>query len=82
MFGREFLSLFANDEAVIAAGLQRTKIMCFSYAVSAFMDCSIAACRGIGKSLAPTVKALDAGRFRKGKPRCGKNSGQRGLRAL
>lgn len=55
LFGREFLSLFANDEAVIAAGLQRTKIMCFSYAVSAFMDCSIAACRGIGKSLAPTV---------------------------
>lgn len=55
LFGREFLSLFANDEAVIEAGLQRTLIMCFSYAVSAFMDCTIAACRGIGKSLAPTV---------------------------
>ncbi len=55
LFGREFLSLFANDEAVIEAGLQRTRIMCFSYAVSAFMDCTIAACRGIGKSLAPTV---------------------------
>lgn len=54
-FGREFLSLFANDEAVIEAGLQRTQIMCFSYAFSAFMDCTIAACRGIGKSLAPTV---------------------------
>lgn len=55
LFGREFLSLFANDEAVIEAGLQRTRIMCFSYAFSAFMDCTIAACRGIGKSLAPTV---------------------------
>ena len=55
LFGREFLSLFANEEAVIEAGLQRTQIMCFSYAVSAFMDCTIAACRGIGKSLAPTV---------------------------
>ena len=54
-FGREFLSLFANDEAVIEADLQRTTIMCFSSAVSAFMDCSIAACRGIGKSLAPTI---------------------------
>ena len=53
LFGREFLSLFANDEAVIQAGLQRTQIMSFSYAVSAFMDCTIAACRGIGKSLAP-----------------------------
>lgn len=55
LFGREFLSLFANDEAVIEAGLQRTGIMCFSYAFSAFMDCTIAACRGIGKSFAPTV---------------------------
>ena len=58
LFGREFLSLFANDEAVIEAGLQRTRIMCFSYAVSAFMDCTIAACRGIGKSLAPTVTVI------------------------
>ena len=55
LFGREFLSLFANDEAVIEAGLQRTRIMSFSYAFSAFMDCTIAACRGIGKSFAPTV---------------------------
>ena len=55
LFGRTFLSLFANEEAVIEAGLQRTRIMSFSYAVSAFMDCSIAACRGIGKSLAPTI---------------------------
>jgi len=55
LFGREFLSLFANDEAVIEAGLQRTRIMSFAYAFSAFMDCTIAACRGIGKSLAPTI---------------------------
>ena len=55
LFGREFLTLFANEEAVIEAGLQRTRIMCFSYAFSAFMDCTIAACRGIGKSLAPTI---------------------------
>ncbi len=55
LFGREFLSLFANDEAVIEAGLLRTRIMSFSYAVSAFMDCTIAACRGLGKSFAPTV---------------------------
>lgn len=54
-FGREFLSLFANDEAVIAAGLERTRIMAFSYAFSAIMDCTIAACRGIGKSFVPTV---------------------------
>ena len=40
LFGREFLSLFTNEEAVIEAGLQRTRIMSFSYAVSAFMDCT------------------------------------------
>ena len=55
LFGREFLSLFTNEPAVIDAGLQRTRIMCFSYAFGSFMDCTIAACRGIGKSLVPTV---------------------------
>lgn len=55
LFGREFLSLFTNEEAVIEAGLQRTQIMSFSYAFSAFMDCTIAACRGIGRSFAPTI---------------------------
>ena len=55
LFGKEFLSLFTNEEAVVEAGLLRTRIMCFSYAVSAFMDCTIAANRGIGKSLVPTI---------------------------
>lgn len=55
LFGEGFLSLFANDAAVIDAGMQRLRIMGFSYAVSAFMDASIAASRGIGKSFAPTV---------------------------
>lgn len=55
LFGREFLSMFANEEEVIEAGLQRTRIMSFSYAFSAFMDCTIAASRGIGKSFVPTV---------------------------
>ena len=31
------------------------KIMGFSYMISAFMDCSIAASRGIGKSIVPMV---------------------------
>ena len=29
--------------------------MCWSYCLSAFMDCTIAASRGIGKSVGPTV---------------------------
>lgn len=55
VFGRQFLGLFATERAVIDVGMQRIRIMCFSYAISAFMDCSIAASRGLGKSVAPTI---------------------------
>ena len=55
LFGHQFLSLFATDAAVIDAGMQRIKIMAFSYCVSSFMDCTIAASRGIGKTIIPTI---------------------------
>ena len=55
IFGPQFLSLFATDPAVIGAGMQRIHIMGFCYAFSCFMDCSIAASRGIGKSIPPTI---------------------------
>ena len=55
LFGRPFLSLFAKDPAVIEAGLQRLTVMGITYCISAFMDCTIAASRGIGKTLWPTV---------------------------
>lgn len=35
--------------------MQRIRIMSFSYAVSAFMDASLAASRGIGKTIVPTI---------------------------
>lgn len=55
VFGRQFLSLFTVDKAVLDAGMIRLQIMGFSYAVSAFMDSAIAAARGLGKSLMPTI---------------------------
>ena len=55
LMGRPFLWLFTTEEAVVEAGMSRLTIMGVSYAVSAFMDCTIAAARGLGKSLAPTV---------------------------
>lgn len=55
IFGRQFLSLFATDAAVINAGMERLKIMSFSFAVAPFMDCTTAASRGIGKSVPPTI---------------------------
>ena len=55
IFGKQFLSLFTADPEVITAGLKRLTIMGFSYGVSAFMDCTIAASRALGKSFAPML---------------------------
>lgn len=57
-FGRQFLSFFANEPEGITAGMERIKIMGCSYTISAFMDCTIAASRGIGKSVAPTITVI------------------------
>ncbi len=54
VFGENFLALFTKDAVVIEAGMKRLTIMGLSYGVSAFMDASIAACRGLGKSVIPT----------------------------
>lgn len=53
--GRQFLSLFANNTEVIDAGMQRLRIMGFSFVMAPFMDCTIAASRGLGKSVVPTI---------------------------
>ncbi len=58
IFGRQFLSLFTSEPEVIEAGMQRIMIMGFSYAVSAFMDCTIAASRGLGKAVVPTIVVI------------------------
>lgn len=55
IFGRQFLSLFTTEPAVVEAGMNRLGVMGFSYAFSAFMDCAIAASRGLGKSVVPMV---------------------------
>lgn len=52
--GRGFLGLFTTEASVIDAGMYRLTVMGFSYAISAFMDCTIAASRGLGKSVVPT----------------------------
>lgn len=54
-FGREFLMLFTKEPVVAEEGMERLRVMAFSYCISAFMDCTIAASRGLGKSLVPTV---------------------------
>ncbi|MBP3241956.1 MAG: MATE family efflux transporter [Oribacterium sp.] len=55
IFGVPFLSMFTKDAAVINAGMYRLSIMALSYGFSSFMDASIAASRGLGKSFVPTI---------------------------
>ena len=58
VFGREFLSLFADKPEVIDAGVDRLRIMAFSYFIGPLMDASIAGSRGLGRSVAPTVMVI------------------------
>ncbi len=58
LLGKQFLGLFATEPEVIEAGLFRLRIMGLTYCVSAFMDCTIAASRGLGKSVVPTVMVI------------------------
>ena len=55
LFGREFLALFTTEPAVIDAGMKRVSVMAMAYCISAFMDCTIAASRGLGKTVVPTI---------------------------
>ena len=55
LFGREFLALFTTEPAVIDAGMYRIGVMGLAYCISAVMDCTIAACRGLGETVVPTI---------------------------
>ena len=55
VFRYPFLSLFTNERAVVDAGIRRITVMALSYCVSAFMDCAIAASRGLGKTIVPML---------------------------
>lgn len=57
-FGSPVLGFFTSDGRVIECALRRVKILAFSYCVSAFMDSAISACRGLGKTLVPSVFVL------------------------
>ena len=53
VFGRYFLMIFTDNPAYIDAGMVRMRIMGFSYCWSVFLDCTVAASRGLGKSIWP-----------------------------
>jgi Na+-driven multidrug efflux pump len=56
--GEHFLGIFTSDPEVVAGGMYRLRIMGASYAFSAFMDCTIAGSRALGRGAVPTVIVL------------------------
>ncbi|MGN0663434.1 MAG: MATE family efflux transporter [Faecalibacterium sp.] len=57
-FGPAFLSLFTAEAAVVEAGMKRLTVMGCAYCISAFMDCTMAASRGLGRTVVPTVLVI------------------------
>ena len=55
IFCSPLLYLFTNEADVVAAGSIRLGILSLSYCLSGFMDNATAACRGLGKTLIPTI---------------------------
>ena len=55
LFGKTLLSIFTSSPVVMDAGLKRLRIMGYSYAFSCVMDGTIAASRGLGKTIVPTI---------------------------
>lgn len=55
LFGRQFLSLFTTDPAIIDAGMERIFVLSFSLMISTTMDCTTAASRGLGRGLVPML---------------------------
>lgn len=55
IFRFQLLHIFTDDIDVIAAGSIRMGILSITYCLSAFMDNATAACRGLGKTVIPTI---------------------------
>lgn len=54
----QLLYIFTNDSEVVSVGAIRLGILSCSYCLSAFMDNATAACRGLGKTVIPTIIVL------------------------
>lgn len=55
IFDRQWISIFTADPAVIEAGILRINIMWFSFPFATFMDNTLAANRGLGKTFIPSI---------------------------
>lgn len=57
-FGQSLLGIYSPNPDVIAAGLERMKIICSLYALCGMMDVLVGALRGIGYSIIPMIVSL------------------------
>ncbi|MDO5116616.1 MAG: MATE family efflux transporter [Synergistaceae bacterium] len=58
IFGRPLLGVYSSSEAVVSAGMDRMRILSWTYALCGLMDAMVGALRGIGYSVLPTVVTL------------------------
>ena len=57
-FGRELLSIYSRNPAIIEAGLIRIRIICTIYFLCGIMDVIVGALRGLGYSTMPAIVSL------------------------
>lgn len=58
LLGNFLLSIYSPDPLVIAAGMERLKIICLLYFLCGIMDVMVGALRGIGYSVLPMIVSL------------------------
>ena len=58
LFGEPLLYLYTDSAAVVEAGMARLIMICGMYALCGVMDVMVAALRGIGYSIIPTIVSL------------------------
>ncbi|MBR5066436.1 MAG: MATE family efflux transporter [Lachnospiraceae bacterium] len=57
-FGRELLSIYSRNPAIIEAGLIRIRIICTIYFLCGIMDVIVGSLRGLGYSTMPAIVSL------------------------
>ena len=58
VFGKPLLGIYSSGDAVIAAGMERFRIIARTYALCGIMDVMVGALRGIGYSVMPMIVSL------------------------
>lgn len=58
LFGRQLISIYNGDPAVIEAGLERMKVILPAYFLCGLMDVMVGQMRGIGYSILPMIVSL------------------------